>query len=66
MNQNNQFIDKEGDFHVSADTTPDFICNCDCDCSKENDRENSQCDDCDNGIHWDEIHKIYVNYEDDE
>ena len=38
-------------------------CNCDCDCSKDNDREQSQCDDCDNGIHWDGIKGKYVDYE---
>ena len=71
MKTENQFVDKEGDFHVSADTTPDFVCNCDCDCRKEMNgavdpySSLDQCDDCDNGIHWDEIKKIYVNYEDE-
>lgn len=40
-------------------------CVCDCECSKTTDRENEQCDDCDNGIHYDIIRKIYVNYEDE-
>ncbi len=43
-----------------------FKCNCDCECSKENDRADDQCDDCDNGIHWDNIRKIFVNYEEEE
>lgn len=38
-------------------------CNCDCDCTKENDRENDQCDDCDNGTHWDGLRNNYVVYE---
>jgi len=66
MMTENQFVDKEGIFHVSDDTTPDFLCNCDCECSKENDREHEQCDDCDNGIHWDGLRKRYVNYEEEE
>jgi len=37
-------------------------CNCDCGCKKPNDRPDEQCDDCDNGIHWDWIHSRYVNY----
>jgi len=44
----------------------DYVCNCDCECSKENDRPDNQCDDCDNGTHYDNIRKIYVNYEEDE
>ena len=44
----------------------EFVCICDCECSKDNDRPNDQCDDCDNGIHWDKIKKKYVNYEDEE
>ena len=44
-----------------------ITCDCDCGCQKENDREeNDQCDDCDNGIHWDDNKKRYVNYDEDE
>ena len=44
-------------------------CQCDCDCSKTDDNMSGnplQCDDCDNGIHWDSLHKRYVNYEEEE
>ncbi len=41
------------------------MCSCDCECEKEADREWEQCDDCDNGTHYDEIRKIYVNYDDE-
>jgi len=44
--------------------TDEFKCNCDCDCNKPNDREGEQCEDCDNGTHWDEIKKVYVDYPD--
>ncbi len=41
-----------------------YHCNCDCECSKETNEEFvDQCDDCDEGIHWDNIRKKYVNYE---
>lgn len=40
-------------------------CDCDCGCFKPNDRENEQCDDCDNGTHYDDINKVYVNYDDE-
>ena len=43
----------------------EFKCVCDCGCSKNNDRADDQCDDCDNGIHWDEIKKVYVRYDDE-
>lgn len=47
-----------------------YQCNCDCECSKETNEEfvdrDTQCDDCDNGIHWDNIRKKYVNYEESE
>ena len=43
-----------------------YDCICDCECKKETNEENVQCDDCDNGIHYDNIRKIYVNYEEDE
>ena len=52
-------------------TSLEYKCDCDCECSKEmKDARNpgtslNQCDDCDNGIHWDRIRKIYVNYEDE-
>ena len=38
-------------------------CGCDCGCLKENDIEHEQCNDCDNGIHYDEIRKKYLGYE---
>lgn len=47
-------------------TQQEFKCACDCGCFKENDRAGEQCEDCDNGIHWDEIKKIYVNYEEEQ
>lgn len=37
-------------------------CNCDCECKKSVD-EKGQCEDCDNGIHYDHIRKVYVNYD---
>jgi len=43
-----------------------MLCVCDCGCFKPNDREGEQCDDCDNGIHYDDINKVYVNYNEDE
>ena len=44
-------------------TIIEFKCVCDCGCFKENDRADDQCDDCDNGTHWDGIKHAYVNYE---
>lgn len=40
-------------------------CVCDCGCSKPDDRLDSQCEDCDNGIHWNEVLGKYVNYDED-
>ena len=40
-------------------------CECDCGCTKDSEDQHAQCDDCDNGIHWDENKKIYVDYEED-
>jgi len=45
-------------------------CQCDCGCTKFNDLtrlggffiSTDQCGDCDNGIHWDEIAKVYTKY----
>jgi len=45
---------------------PSTTCNCDCGCKKEDDNMDGdplQCDDCDHGIHWDEIKHKYVDYE---
>ena len=42
------------------------MCSCDCECKKEADRKGEQCDDCDDGIHYDNIRKVYVDYERDE
>lgn len=42
------------------------ICQCDCDCSKVDEScQGGQCNDCDNGIHWDSLKNQYVNYESD-
>ncbi len=44
-----------------------YFCCCDCECQKDtNELEAEQCDDCDNGIHWDKINKVYVDYEEQE
>jgi hypothetical protein len=45
-----------------------YQCDCDCDCTKEMNEPRTtsmlnQCDDCDDGIHWDGLHKRYVNYD---
>ena len=37
-------------------------CICDCGCQKEADRKQEQCEDCDNGTHYDDINKVYVDY----
>jgi hypothetical protein len=42
-------------------------CECDCGCTKQDDTASGdpkQCDDCDNGIHWDGVKGRYVQYED--
>lgn len=43
-----------------------MICQCDCDCIKEDDLmtgDPMQCDDCDNGIHWNKAKKVYEKYD---
>ncbi len=40
-------------------------CHCDCGCTKQDDDMSGsplQCDDCDNGTHWDEKKCTYVDY----
>ena len=39
------------------------MCSCDCECKKESDGVGCQCEDCDNGIHYDHIRKVYIEYE---
>lgn len=48
---------------MENDTTEIMKCNCDCGCLKDNDRHDEQCDDCDNGIHYDDINHVYVDYD---
>ena len=38
-------------------------CTCDCECKKISEYEGEQCEDCDNGIHYDKNRNVYVNYE---
>lgn len=40
-----------------------FTCDCDCGCSKEADIEDAQCNDCDEGIHWNALHRRYEDYD---
>lgn len=48
-----------------TDEDIEFRCHCDCGCDKEDpvSGDPKQCNDCDNGIHWDVLKKKYVNYE---
>jgi len=43
-------------------------CCCDCGCNKTDNMQaaGEQCDDCDNGTHWDNRNGKYVNYEEQE
>jgi len=49
-----------------------FKCDCDCGCDKqmtEAVNPNSslnQCKNCDDGIHWDDLNKVFVDYEEEE
>ena len=61
-------LDKDRlDEHITGNYGEDQIpqCNCDCGCTKRDDDMSGnplQCDDCDNGIHWDEKNHRYVEY----
>lgn len=57
----------EGSATESLKVVEEAKCHCDCGCTKETDeiQTDQQCDDCDNGIHWDEIKKKYVTYEEE-
>lgn len=63
----NQLIDKEVDYILGQvwKEDPSYKCECDCGCKKPNESMDGQCDDCDNGTHYDDLNKVYVNYDDE-
>lgn len=39
-----------------------YLCTCDCGCKKEHNFQYEDCEDCENGIHWNEVLGRYVLY----
>jgi len=43
-----------------------YKCICDCGCFKVDNFPDEQCEDCDDGIHYDELKDVYVDYNEEE